>query len=125
MTATLTVERLNHHTCSSFPYEQIQSIHGKSYYQLYQLKLRQLLTGNPFRREGNVKSSKQKQVKSQEYMNKPLNDENGKRATSVISITRRRTRDSMMYTITSSEVSAASTAIMPPKSSVKTRQSTS
>jgi hypothetical protein len=124
MTATLTYERLNHHTCSSFPYEQIQSIHGKSYYKIYQLKLRQLLTGSPLRREDHVKPAKQKHMKSQEYMNKPLNDENGKRATSVISITRRRTRDSTMYTITSTEVSA-STTIAPPKSIVKTRQSSS
>jgi hypothetical protein len=127
MTATLTYERLNHHTCS-FPYEQIQATYGKSYYKLYQLKLRQLLTANPFQREDHEKAVKQKQMNdkrsSQEYVNKILNDDHGKRTKSAISIKRRRTKDSMMYTITSTEVSTGTT-IVAPKSIVKTRQSSS
>jgi hypothetical protein len=134
MTATLAYERLIHYN-GSFPYEQIQSAYGKSYYKLYQLKLRQLLTANTFRHED---QTKQKQLNdkrsSQEYVNhlrdriksQTLNEDHGKRTTSVLSIAKRRMKDSMTYTITSTEATTISTIVPSesrPKSILKTKQS--
>jgi len=134
MTATLVYERINTHSCA-FPLEELKSTYGKSYYKLYQLKLRQLLTANTFRHED---QTKQKQLNdkrsSQEYVNhlrdriksQTLNEDHGKRTTSVLSIAKRRMKDSMTYTITSTEATTISTIVPSesrPKSILKTRQS--
>jgi len=137
MTATLVYERLNTHSCA-FPIEELKSTYGKSYYKFYQLKLRQLLTENQSRQEHDGKYSKQKQSKAalnekrsaKQYMNhlqekvktQSSNDDNGKRASSVVGLTNRRTKDSITFTITT-----ATDTIIPtetrPKSILKMKQS--
>lgn len=136
MTATLIYERINHHI-REFPLEELKPSYGKSYYKLYQLKLQELLRTNQYRQEHNGKYSKSKRVKTplndkrspKEYMNHlreklktpSQNDEYGKRASSVVGITHRRTKDTVTYTITSTEIPTTNTVV--PKSILKTKQS--
>jgi hypothetical protein len=133
MTTTIMFEPISHFSCS-FPLEQLQSLYGKSYYKFYQLRLRQVLTENQYRQEHYVKHSRQKRPKNQanekrlakEYMNKlrdkmkiqSQNDDQGKRASSVLATTKRRPKDTVMINI-------ASTTEARPKAILKTRQSSS
>jgi hypothetical protein len=141
MTTTLVYERINTHSCA-FPLEELKSTYGKSYYKFYQLKLRQLLTENRYRHEYDGKYSKQKQSKTalnekrstKEYMNnlrekikrQSPNDDNEKRASSIIGLTNRRTKDSVTFTITTTDISTTNTIIPTgtrPKSILKIKQS--
>lgn len=134
MTATLIFERMNSHI-SAFPLEELQSIYGKSYYKLYQLKLKQYLKETQSRQQHESKyinKTKRVQIpfndKRPEYMNhfreklkKTLqNDEYNKRASSVVGITNRRTKDTITYTITTT--TAIPKPILKPKRSSTKRQ---
>jgi len=141
MTATLIYERTNNHSCA-FPIEELKSTYGKSYYKFYQLKLRQLLTENRSRQEHDTKYSKQKQSPTplndkrlpKDYMHhfrekikiQSQNDDNGKRANSVLGMTNRRTKDYVTFTITSTDIPTRNPIIPTetrPKSILKNKQS--
>jgi hypothetical protein len=137
MTATLVYERINNNNYTS-PLEELKLTYGKSYYKYYQLKLRQLLITNRYRQEYERKYSKQKTNEKRsfkEYMNhlqekikaQSLNDDDSRRrASSVVGITNRRTKDCVTFTITSTEISSTANTILPtetrPKPILKTRQ---
>ncbi|CAF3833993.1 unnamed protein product [Rotaria sordida] len=141
MTTTLIIERMNNYSCS-FPFQEAQSTHKKSYYEFYQLKLRQLLTQNRCRQEQYAKHFKQNQIKTQlnhkllhrEYMNYirqtmkiPLHNDNyRKKSTNILSIANQRNNNSVSVIITTTNISTTNTIISTesrPKSILKTKQS--
>ena len=93
MTETLNYERLHpHHPSCAFPYEHLASTTEKSYYQFYQLKLRQFFTENRSRKEHEEKSPGQKNSMNH-LQERTQYEDHGKRASSVLSTTRRRTKE--------------------------------
>ena len=121
-----------------------QLTHRKSYYKFYQLELQQLLTENRFYQEQDAKYSKSKQQSkiqinnnkrlSKEYMDrirdKPKvqfkNFDNDKKVNNLISINKRNIKDSVIFTITSTNIpNTSTTAESKSKSVLKPKQSPS
>ena len=152
MAVTLTVENVNTRSCS-LPPEEFQSSSStseKTYYNFYQLKLRQLVTENRNREEQEAKTGKPRQVKShsrkkrsyKDYMHhvrekiqsqslecsinrEEDDDEHGQSSSSVISVTNQRTKDAVTFTITSNPIPTATTATIAdpkPKPPVKPKK---
>ncbi|CAF1337515.1 unnamed protein product [Adineta steineri] len=137
MSVSLMFERINNHSCSFPHHEEKQLTHRKSYYKFYQLELRQLLTENRFYQEQDAKSTKSKQQSkiqinnnkkiSKEYMDRIRdksklqlkNSDNDKKVNNLISINKRNTKDSVIFTITSTNIPNTSTAAITTESKLK------
>ena len=143
MAVTLMVDNSSARTCA-FPSEDLPSYpstSGKSYYNFYQLKLRQLVTETRHREEYEAKTGKSKSTKShllkkrscKEYLNHvrekaqssstSKSDEQGQRSNSVLSVIHRRTRDSVTFTITSNPIPATTFITeCKPKATTKSKR---
>lgn len=131
MATALISEPTNSHSCS-FPFQEIQSSNRQSYVRLYQLKLQQLIAQSQCCDEKRDKYPKQNSPKTpmtpkQTNKSPPNHITNamkiqaqsinqGKRSNSVLSMRHQRQKNSVAFTITSTNISITE---LRPKSIAK------